>query len=120
MYRVVEVNPRTTGFQKLYLEVYRKNLFSAVLKVACQEPVGPTPYTMKSSNKVGGVFFVSTYGVGPVSQFFDFENAWSVKDIEILVSPEDEILQESTTGHVLAKFRLVGNSYEEREYSVRN
>ncbi|MEK8021262.1 MAG: hypothetical protein VSS75_030685 [Candidatus Parabeggiatoa sp.] len=117
--KTTEVNGRSSSvWQNLYLGVYGKSLYQAMLHLSCgylNELYLESPYSLRSDALcVGGQFHVITYAEGLATELFDFEFIHSRADLKItlLIEENDWVFQTRTSGACLAYFELFGENYE--------
>jgi hypothetical protein len=117
--KTTEVNGRSSSvWQNLYLGVYGKSLYQAMLHLSCgylNELYLESPYSLRSDALcVGGQFHLITYAEGLATELFDFEFIHSRADLKItlLIEENDWVFQTRTSGACLAYFELFGENYE--------
>ncbi len=109
--KIMEINGRMIP---VCASLYRQCLnqgdsYTALIEIG----MGCQPKTPTLNGKVGGIFYITTFGEDLAQNLFDFEMAHSLPNLEFRVTPEQEITEISTSGFALATVNLVGNSYEE-------
>lgn len=109
--KIMEINGRMIPISA---SLYRQCLnqgdpYTALIQIG----MGCQPKIPTLNGKVGGIFYITTFGEDLVKNLFDFEIAHSLPNLEIRVTPEQEITEIGTSGFPLATVNLVGNSYEE-------
>ena len=116
--KIMEINGRMIPVSA---SLYRQCLnqgdpYTALIEIG----MGYQPKTPTLNGKVGGIFYITTFGEDLAQNLFDFEMAYSLPNLEIRVTPEQEITEISTSGFALATVNLVGNSYEEIHQQANN
>ncbi len=109
--KVMEINGRMIPISAA---LYRQCLnqgdpYTALIQIGMgYQPKTPTP-----NGLVGGIFYITTFGQDLAKNLLDFAIANSLPNLEIRVTPEQEITDISASGFPLATVNLIGNSYEE-------
>ena len=75
--------------------------------------MGYQPKTPTLNGLVGGIFYITTFAQDLAKNLLDFTLANSLPNVEMRVTPEQEITDISASGFPLATVNLIGNSYEE-------
>lgn len=109
--KVMEINGRMIPISA---SLYRQFLnqgdpYTALIQIG----MGVPPKTPTENGLVGGIFYITTFAKGIAENLFDFERANSIPNIEMRVTPQQEITAISASGYALATVNLVGNSYAE-------
>ena len=109
--KVMEINGRMIPISAA---LYRQCLshgdpYTALIQIG----MGCRPQTPTVNGLVGGIFYITTFAKGIAKNLFDFEIANGLPNIELRVTPEQEITEISASGCALATVNLVGNSYAE-------
>ena len=82
--------------------------------------MGTRPKNPTFNGLVGGIFYLTTFAKDIAKNLFNFELASQFSNVEIRVSPEQEITEISVSGLTLATVNLVGNSYVEIHDKANN
>ncbi len=109
--KVMEINGRMIPISA---SLYRQCLnqgdpYTALIQIG----MGYQPKTPTLNGLVGGIFYITTFAQDLAKNLLDFAIANSLPNVEIRVTPEQEITDISASGFPLATVNLVGNSYEE-------
>jgi hypothetical protein len=108
---LTEINGRAaTCFYNLYRRCLGSCVYEAGLALATGRPLA-VPST--TTGVVGGQFNFITFAEDLAEHLFDFEQARTIPQLTLYVSPRDRVKQVSEFGTVLAQIDLFGPSYEE-------
>lgn len=116
--KVIEINGRMIPISA---PLYRQCLnqgdpYTALISIA----MGTRPKNPTFNGLVGGIFYLTTFAKDIAKNLFNFELASQFSNVEVRVSPEQEITEISVSGLTLATVNLVGNSYVEIHDKANN